>query len=567
MSIVPADPTNYQLLSGIAATYQTSSTGLSTTVGRRLSDYTRVSLGVNIQQVQANASVPFPYYFPTQQNVNPIALASSDPISGSNSASAAIGVTAPSLAQIDSTKPYALHSLVFGVGSDTRDDIQNPRSGFNISLQDEFSSTKIGSAFNYSQYTLDAARFFPILKRATIGVHGAYGITTGAIPTNKLYTFSDQELRGYTNPFYGTNKALVQAELRYPLTADRKFGIVLFADDGATRIAGGQQINSDNSTTDLNKFVWHADVGIGVRFDVPQLGLKHCVSTSPKEVSARTSLSVLDRLSKHDEQLTHRPPSCRARRVARRVHGRSRGACRGYERHRLRRSSAAVGAAAVRRGETSARRVRSGSAAPVSDESAQRLSGRAATLERRIPAEDCRAPASHARPDFRARASGDRIGRIEQESLGRGRQTDHDRGRSRHHANVRDLLSGAGDPVPPVNTPPPSTVGYVDQTQIDALPSIKSATDEFVKFKATQDQAAAAKFKAAKTQADRDAIMKDYQKTLSDKQTAVLKPLVDKTKSAIASVAQSKGLVLVIDRGNIIYGGTDITADVTSKLK
>lgn len=133
--------------------------------------------------------------------------------------------------------------------------------------------------------------------------------------------------------------------------------------------------------------------------------------------------------------------------------------------------------------------------------------------------------------------------------------------------NVRDLLSGAGDPVPPVNTPPPSTVGYVDQTQIDALPSIKSATDDFVKFKATQDQAAAAKFKAAKTQADRDAIMKDYQKTLTDKQNAVLKPLVDKTKSAIASVAQSKGLVLVIDRGNIIYGGTDITADVTSKLK
>lgn len=274
VSIVPADPTNYQLLSGIAATYQTSSTGLSTTVGRRLSDYTRVSLGVNIQQVQANASVPFPYYFPTQQNLNPIALASADPISGSNSASAAIGVTAPSLAQIDSTKPYALHSLVLGVGSDTRDDIQNPRNGFNVSLSDEFSSTKIGSAFNYSQYTLDASRFFPILKRATIGIHGAYGVTTGAIPTNKLYTFSDQELRGYTNPFYGTNKALVQAELRYPLTADRKFGLVLFADDGATRIAGGQQINSDNSTTDLNKFVWHADVGIGVRFDVPQLGLK-----------------------------------------------------------------------------------------------------------------------------------------------------------------------------------------------------------------------------------------------------------------------------------------------------
>ena len=133
--------------------------------------------------------------------------------------------------------------------------------------------------------------------------------------------------------------------------------------------------------------------------------------------------------------------------------------------------------------------------------------------------------------------------------------------------NVRDLLTGVGDPVPPVNTPPPSTVGYVDQAQIDALPAVKAATDDFGKFKQTQDQAAAAKFKAAKTQADRDAVMKDYQKTLTDKQNATLKPLVDKTKDAMASVAQSKGLVLVVDRSNIIYGGTDITADVTSKLK
>jgi outer membrane protein len=133
--------------------------------------------------------------------------------------------------------------------------------------------------------------------------------------------------------------------------------------------------------------------------------------------------------------------------------------------------------------------------------------------------------------------------------------------------DVRNLLTGVGEPVPPVNTPPPSTVGFVDQTQIDAVPAIKSAADDFSKFKATQDQSAAAKYKAAKTQADRDAVMKDYQKALSDKQNATLKPLVDKTTAAMASVAQSKGLVLVVDRTNIIYGGTDITADVTSKLK
>jgi outer membrane protein len=134
-------------------------------------------------------------------------------------------------------------------------------------------------------------------------------------------------------------------------------------------------------------------------------------------------------------------------------------------------------------------------------------------------------------------------------------------------STVRDLLTGVGDPVPPVNTPPPSTVGYVDQSQIDALPAIKNATSDFAKFKATQDQQAGAKFKSAKTQADRDAIMKDYQKTLLDKQNQTIKPLVDKTRDAMSSVAQKRGLILVIDRGSVIYGGTDITADVTSALK
>ncbi len=132
---------------------------------------------------------------------------------------------------------------------------------------------------------------------------------------------------------------------------------------------------------------------------------------------------------------------------------------------------------------------------------------------------------------------------------------------------VRDLLTGVGEPVPPVNTPPPSTVGYVDQTQIDALPAIKAAAADFQKFKATEDQDAAAKFKTAKTQADRDAIMKNYQKALTDKQGTTLKPLVDKTEAAMASVAQKRGLILVVDRGNVIYGGTDITADVTSAMK
>lgn len=133
--------------------------------------------------------------------------------------------------------------------------------------------------------------------------------------------------------------------------------------------------------------------------------------------------------------------------------------------------------------------------------------------------------------------------------------------------NVRDLLNGVADPVPPVSTPPPSSVGYVDQTQVDAVPKIKAATDEFAKFKADQDKATAEKLKGAKTDADRNKLLQEYQKTLEDKQNQLIKPWVDRTRDAMSSVAKKRGLSLVVDRGNVIYGGVDITADVTSALK
>ncbi|HVM97590.1 MAG TPA: OmpH family outer membrane protein [Candidatus Acidoferrales bacterium] len=132
---------------------------------------------------------------------------------------------------------------------------------------------------------------------------------------------------------------------------------------------------------------------------------------------------------------------------------------------------------------------------------------------------------------------------------------------------VMDLLSGVGEPVPPVNTPPPSDVGYVDQTQIDAVPRLKSANDDFAKFQADQQQQAQQKLRAAKTDADRQAIATAVQKALTDKRKQVIDPLVDQTRNVIADVAKKHGLVLVIDKINRIYGGTDITSDVTSALK
>lgn len=133
--------------------------------------------------------------------------------------------------------------------------------------------------------------------------------------------------------------------------------------------------------------------------------------------------------------------------------------------------------------------------------------------------------------------------------------------------SVVALLAGPGDPIPPVNTPPPSSVGYVDQAQIDQVPRLKAANDDFQKYQADQQQQAQNKVKSAKTDAERQQILKDYQAALADKNKTEIGPLVDRTRDVIADIAKKKGLLLVIDRSNLIYGGTDITSDVTSALK
>lgn len=133
--------------------------------------------------------------------------------------------------------------------------------------------------------------------------------------------------------------------------------------------------------------------------------------------------------------------------------------------------------------------------------------------------------------------------------------------------DVIDLIEGPADPVPPVNTPPPSRVGWIDQSQIDALPKVRAAEQAFAAFQAAQQKSAQAKMRGARTDADRAKIMTDYQNAIAAEQKSTMQPLLDQTRGVVADVARKRNLILVVDRSNIIYGGVDITADVTGAMK
>jgi len=132
--------------------------------------------------------------------------------------------------------------------------------------------------------------------------------------------------------------------------------------------------------------------------------------------------------------------------------------------------------------------------------------------------------------------------------------------------DVEAVFSSSQAIQPPAATPPPSSIGFVDQTVLDGIPKVQSANNQMNQFESTQRQIYAAKMAQAHSDSDKRAILADYNKTVSDKQDQLLKPLVDQTKSATSDVARKKGLILVVDRADVIYGGTDITTDVQNEI-
>ena len=119
---------------------------------------------------------------------------------------------------------------------------------------------------------------------------------------------------------------------------------------------------------------------------------------------------------------------------------------------------------------------------------------------------------------------------------------------------------------PPTASPPPSEIGYVDQTVLDNIPKVQSANSAMTQFETTQRQIYSAKIAQAKSDGDKKQILTEYNKLVADKQDQLLKPLVDQTKTATADAARKKNLMLVLDKADVIYGGTDITSDVQSAL-
>lgn len=267
---------NASQVGGVVATSSSSSTGFNASVGRRLSDYTILSLQAGAQTIRYNTTVPSPYYFQGNQP-NIFVGPTPGPINSSvNSYGGSFGIAASSIANVNTGAPYKLNTAILSLQTNTLDDPFNPRSGNNGILAETLSSPSFGSNFKYTQTSAGFAKFFPVLKTATLGFHLLLDASTGVIPPSSLFTFSDQQVRGYNQVFYATDAGLGQIELRQPLALDRRLSLAVFVDELDFRIRGAYPLLNPYTNRIVGypgNWALYGDYGAGIRFDVPQLGL------------------------------------------------------------------------------------------------------------------------------------------------------------------------------------------------------------------------------------------------------------------------------------------------------
>jgi outer membrane protein assembly factor BamA len=268
---------NASELTNIVATNSSSATGASASIGRHLSDYTIVSLVGGAQTIRYSTTVPSPYYFQGNQP-NIFVGPTPGPVNSTvNSYGGSFGIAASSIANVNTGAPYKLNTLQLGLTTTTLDDPFNPRTGINGSLTTMVSVPAFGSNFEFTQSTMNLAKFFPVLKQATLGVHLQLQGSSGVIPPSQLFTFSDQQMRGYNQVFYATDAGLGQIELRQPLAIDRRITLAAFVDELDYRIRGAYPLLDPYTNRIVGypgNWALYGDYGVGIRFDVPQLGLR-----------------------------------------------------------------------------------------------------------------------------------------------------------------------------------------------------------------------------------------------------------------------------------------------------
>lgn len=111
-----------------------------------------------------------------------------------------------------------------------------------------------------------------------------------------------------------------------------------------------------------------------------------------------------------------------------------------------------------------------------------------------------------------------------------------------------------------------STVGIIDYRQVMSQhPDLAAANTQMQQEIQQAQQDFASKTEGMNDQ-DKQAYYQQTQQRLSNKEKDLIEPIRTKVQDAVKSVAEAKGLTVVLDKNSVVYGGQDITQDVVKKV-
>jgi hypothetical protein len=158
-------------------------------------------------------------------------------------------------------EPGMVREWIFGANLDTRDDEDNPGSGWLIRMDFEWSDSHIASDFDYRKWVLDLRRYQPLGRCVNFDTRVRLGNSEGRLPVQKrFYLGGPSSLPGFgLKEFSGREAALWNAEIR--LHGSRSHGffpgfeLFFFADAGMA---------ADQPLAELSSEAWASDVGVGI---------------------------------------------------------------------------------------------------------------------------------------------------------------------------------------------------------------------------------------------------------------------------------------------------------------
>jgi outer membrane protein len=110
-----------------------------------------------------------------------------------------------------------------------------------------------------------------------------------------------------------------------------------------------------------------------------------------------------------------------------------------------------------------------------------------------------------------------------------------------------------------------SDIGSLDQQALAALPQFQAANKQLNTYGASLQKQYVGRAQHA-SQSDQQRLAAEFQSKMADKQRQLFGPLFGRAQVAIASVASSKNLTVVVDKRIVVFGGQDITNSVKDLL-